>query len=118
MPTHIDEYDSAIALQREGKIEEAIERLKAILEEKPDYALAHSALSVFYQKLDQLGPAVDHAKKVAELEPEDPFSFTALSLVCQKAGRIEEAEEAMGQAHKAAFEIQRKAREEQGKEEE
>ena len=116
MPTHIEEYDSAIALQREGKTEEAIERLKAILEEKPDYALAHSALSVFYQKLDKLDPAVEHARKAAELEPEDPFSFTALSLVCQKAGNLEEAEVAMAQAHRTAFEAQRKAREEQNEE--
>ena len=113
MPTHIEEYDSAIELQRSGKTDEAIERLKAILEKKPDYALAHSALSVFYQKLDQLDAAIEHANTVAKLEPEDPFSFTALSLVCQKAGRLEEAEEAMAQAHKAAFEVQRKAREEQ-----
>ena len=116
MPTHVEEYDSAIELQRSGKTEEAIERLKAILDKKPDYALVHSALSVFYQKLDQLDAAVEHAEKVAALEPEDPFSFTALSLVCQKAGRLGEAEEAMAQAHRAAFAIQRKAREEQGEE--
>lgn len=113
MATHIEQYDCAIELEREGKIEEAIERLKAIVEKNPEYALAYSALSVFCQKQGRLDGAVEHARKVTELEPEDPFSFTALSLVCQKAGLLSEAEEAMANAHKAAFAIQRKAREEQ-----
>ena len=113
MATRIQEYDSAVELQRRGNIEEAIERLKTIVEEEPDYALAHSALSVYYQKQNKLDLAVEYAKKVAELEPEDPFSFTALSLVCREAGLLGEAEEAMAEAHKVTFEMQRKAREAQ-----
>jgi Flp pilus assembly protein TadD len=63
--------------------------------DEPSYALAHTALSVFYGRLGRHEEAVAHGRKVCELEPDDPFSFVSLSIVCQKAGRNAEAEEAM-----------------------
>ena len=98
MPTVDQRYDEAIELQQQGKLEEAMGKLTALLADQPDYALAHAALSVFSGKLGQHDEAVAHAKKVCELEPDDPFSFMALSLICQRAGRIPEAEKAMGMA--------------------
>lgn len=98
MPTIDEQYDAAIALQQAGDLDGAIAQLEAILGEKPDFALAHAALGVFYGKLDRHGEAVEHARKVCELEPEDPFSFMALSLTCQKAGLRADAEAAMAEA--------------------
>ena len=101
MPTKEEMYDEAIELQQAGKLEEAVGKLEALVGQDPDYALAHSALSVFHGKLDNPDQAVEHAKKACELEPEDPFCFVAMSLICQKAGRIEEAEQALMQARQA-----------------
>ena len=42
--------------------------------------------------------AVEHARRVCELEPNEPFSYTALSVACMRAGKIEEAEEALGRS--------------------
>ena len=70
--------------------------LSALIAEHPDYALAHAALSVFYGKLGRHDEAVEHARKVCELEPDDSFSFMAMSLICQRAGRLPEAEQALG----------------------
>lgn len=98
MPTADDKYDQAIALQQAGKLDEAVGMLEGLVGEQPNFALAHSALSVFYQKLDRHDEAVEQARKVCELEPDDPFSFMAMSLICQKAGRTSEAEQAMAQA--------------------
>ncbi len=103
MPTNVEVYDEAIRLQQEGKPEEAIARLQELLEQDPQYALAHSALSVFYSRTDSHDEAIHHAQRVCEMEPSDPFSFIALSLVCQKAGRIMEAEQAMMQARQVQF---------------
>ncbi len=91
-------YDEAIELNEAGKLEEAVGRLEGLVDQAPDYALAHAGLSVFYGKLDRHGEAVEHARKVCELEPEDPFSFMAMSLVCHKAGRLAEAKLALNEA--------------------
>lgn len=104
MPTIEELYDEAIKIQQEGKLEEAVNKLQSLVEQAPDYALAHAALSVFYGKLEKYDEAVEHGKKVCELEPTDPFSFVALSLICQKAGQMGEAETALMQARQAQME--------------
>lgn len=101
MPAPEQMYDEAIALEQDGKLDEAINKLQELLGRDPGYALAHAALSVFYGKLEKYDEAIEHGKKVCELEPTDSFSFVALSLVCQKGGRIHEAEEALMQARQA-----------------
>lgn len=91
-------YDEAIELQQQGKLEEAVAKLEELRGESPDYALAHSALSVYYGKLGRHDEAVTEAKRVCELEPDDSFSFMSMSLICQRAGRMHEAEQALGMA--------------------
>jgi Flp pilus assembly protein TadD len=98
MSTAGQRYDEAIVLQQEGKLDEAVGKLEALAAAEPDYALAHSALSVFYGKLGRQDEAIEHARRVCELEPHDPFSFMAMSLICQRAGRLPEAEQALGTA--------------------
>ena len=96
MPTVDQRYDEAIDLQQAGNLEEAVEKLKDLLVDHPDYALAHAALGVFYGKLGRQDEAVEHSRRVCELESDDPFSFMAMSMICQQAGRIPEAEQALG----------------------
>ena len=98
MPTADERYDAAIALQQSGKLAEAVAELERLAADEPQFALAHSALSVFYSRLQRHDDAVAEAQKVCELEPDDPFSFMSMSIICQKAGRIAEAEAAMSQA--------------------
>jgi Flp pilus assembly protein TadD len=100
-------YDEAIGLQQAGKLEEAVARLEGLAAQSPDYALAHSALSVFYGKLGRMDEAVEQGRRVCELEPDDPFSFMALSLICQRAGRLAEAEQALGTAMEKQWAAQR-----------
>ncbi len=117
MFTKVQRYDEAIALASEGKDEQSLAKLEALVKDEPDYALAHSALSVSYGKLDRLDEAVEHAQKVCELEPNDPFSFTAKSMICQKAGKMSEAEEAMAKARQVEFAAQQAQEKEEKKEE-
>lgn len=98
MPTVEELYDQADQLKAEGRLEEAVTKLRESLELDPNYALAHSALAVVYGRLQKHDEAIQHGLKVCELEPDDPFSFTALSVTYQRAGRIPEAEDAMARA--------------------
>jgi predicted Zn-dependent protease len=91
-------YDEAEKLKDAGKLDEARDLLAQLVQQYPDYALAHSSLAVIYRKLGQPREAIQHAQKVCELEPNDPFSFTALSVEFQRAGLIPEAEDAMARA--------------------
>ena len=98
-------YDEADRLKAEGKLDEAVEKLRAATSLDDAYSLAHAALAVVLQKLGRHEEAVAEARRVCELEPNDPFSFTALSVTLQRAyagtgglGYIRLAEEAMEQS--------------------
>ena len=86
--------------------EEALQALLKIVEEHPEFTLAHLALARVYTKLGRHLEAVEHSKKACELEPEESFNFTAMSVTCQKAWAgtqdqkfIQMAEDAMAHAH-------------------
>lgn len=91
-------YDEADKLKEEGKLEEAVELLRTIIQQDPNFTLAHLAIAKHLTGLGKAEEAVAHAQKAVELEPEDPFSYTQLSVICQRAGLINEAEEAKAQA--------------------
>ena len=99
MPTPDEMYDEANKLKNAGDLAGAVTKLEEILKATPGHVLSHSALAVHLQKLGRPDEAVAHAIKVTELEPNDPFSFTQLSVICQRCGRIQQAEDAMAQAH-------------------
>ena len=111
MPTIDTVYDEAIELQQQGDLDGAVQKLVDLVQGDPTFALAHAALSVFYSRQDKHDEAIDHGQKVCDLEPEDPFSFMALSLICQRAGRIPEAEQAMGMAMEKQWASRRDANE-------
>jgi len=99
MPTLHELYDEGNALKEQGDLEGAVAKWQEILEQDPDYVLAHMALGVHLQKLGRNEDAIKHAVRVTELEPNDSFSFTQLSVIYQRCGLIQEAEDAMAKAH-------------------
>jgi Flp pilus assembly protein TadD len=102
MSTTTELYDEAVKLKDAGKLDDAVAKLNEILAMEPNYALAHSALSIYLGRLGRHQEAVAHAHKVCELEPNDPRSFTALSVVCVRAGLIQQAEDAKAKAQMMA----------------
>lgn len=96
--TASEQYDAAIALRDEGKIDEAIAGLEALVAENADYKLAFQGLAVMYQKADRCDEAIAAAKKVVELDPDDQFSYTQLSVIAQRCGNIAAAEDALARA--------------------
>jgi len=102
MPTNTELYDAAVKLKDQGNLEGGIAKLREIIAQDPNYALAHGALSIYLGRLQRHAEAVVHARKVCELEPGDPRSFSTLSVVAQRAGHIQEAEDAKAKAHMLA----------------
>jgi predicted Zn-dependent protease len=92
-------YDEAIAKHRAGDTDSAIEMLRQLLAQSPNYSLAHNALSALYSRQGKVDQAIEHAKRVCEIDPEDTFGYTVLSTLCLKNGRREEAEEALMNAN-------------------
>ncbi|MEO2049680.1 MAG: tetratricopeptide repeat protein [Pirellulales bacterium] len=102
-------YDEADTLKEQGKLEEAVDKLREALVLDDAYALAHSALGILLQKQGQNEEALQHVRRVCELEPNDPFSFTSMSVICQRIFAstqdtkfIQLAEEAMEQSRQLA----------------
>ena len=78
-------YDEADQLKEEGKFDEAIAKLNELLQEAPDYVLAHMALAVLLGKQNQHDEAIKHAVQACEIESDQAFNFTALSVTYQRA---------------------------------
>ena len=51
-------YHKAMALKRQGKIDEAIAAMRQALEARNDYAAAHRSIGVLYRQRKQYGPSV------------------------------------------------------------
>jgi Tfp pilus assembly protein PilF len=85
MPTVNELYKQHEELKREGKYDEAIDKLLELLKQDERHVLAHLALSVLYIRVNKFDLAVNHAEKAVEVEPEDTFNWTALSTTYQKA---------------------------------
>lgn len=106
MATADELYQEAEKLKDQGQLEDAIARLKLVLEQDSGHLLSHLALAVVLGKVHRHEEAVKHAQRACELDPADPFCFTAMSVTYQRAFAgtqnhhyIHLAEEAMARAH-------------------
>ena len=102
----LDLEREAESLREEGKYEEAIEKLKQLLEKDQSFVRAHLALAVIYHHTGDYERSVTHGEKAVELEPDDAFNYAALSITYQRAFEgtrdpiyIEKAESARDRGH-------------------
>lgn len=106
--TQTDPHERYNAIEKKidaEQFDEAIEGLIQLVDDQPDFVLAHLALARVYTKTGQHAEAIQHAEKACELEPSDGFNFTALSVTYQRAWAgtgdqsfIQKAEDAMARA--------------------
>jgi predicted Zn-dependent protease len=104
--TPLEQYDACIELQRAGEVAQAMEMLRKITAESPDFALAYNALAAFHKKGNDIDAAIENMKKYCALEPNDPFGYSVLSAYYIAAGQREQAEEALGHAGELRFKAQ------------
>jgi Flp pilus assembly protein TadD len=99
-------YKEGEKLKAEGKLDEAIAKFRACLEQDESYVLAHHALAVTCCAAGQYEDSVKHARRACELEPNDAFSYMSLSVIYQRVFQgtqdtqyIQLAEDAMAKSH-------------------
>ena len=72
-------------LKADGKLPEAIEKMKEALALDDTFARGHLTISVLYGKVEEHLKSVEHAERVIELEPNDKFNYVALSETYRRA---------------------------------
>ena len=102
----LEQYDASIELQRMGDVSGAMEKLRRLTAEYPDFALAYNALAAFHKKANELDAAIENMEKYCTLEPDDSFGYSVLSAYCIAAGRRVQAEEALAKTNELRFKAQ------------
>lgn len=80
--------------QQWGKHQEAIERLRELVQLEPDYEWAWLQLAQYFDRMDNLPEYLPAAQKLVELDPEDPVNWGYLGDAYYRTGAIADAQAA------------------------
>lgn len=89
---YIKLFNDALALKHQGKIEEAEELYKQVLQIKPDLTEAYYNLATIYYDKNECSKAVDCYNKILEINPNDEEVKYFISLAYFKMKNYEEGE--------------------------
>jgi tetratricopeptide (TPR) repeat protein len=79
------------ALEKQGRVEEAIKHYMEALRVKPDYAKAHNNLGIALQGQDRVEEAIKHHMEALRVKPDYADAHNNLGIALQAQGRVEEA---------------------------
>ncbi len=88
----------AAAYANDGRIDQAIEILRASARSHPKAEATHVNLSIMYAKKGQFEPALNHANYAVKLAPHLPAAYLQNARMLLKTGQSDEALEALDQA--------------------
>lgn len=91
-PSLQDQYDDAMFEFSTGNSAAAIEKLKAILAQDPEYFDAQLALGGAYYAKGDYAAAIEEGHKAEKMRPHDQLAHTNLSRAYMKAGDKTKAE--------------------------
>ena len=80
-----------IALENQGKIEEAIGHYTEALRINPNHQLAHNNFGNALAHLGQMGNAIHHYSEALRIQPDYPSARYNIAVALSRQGRIEEA---------------------------
>lgn len=89
-----------IDYMRQGNFDLALEKLTRALDQDDDFAPAHSAIALLYQKRDEPKLARKHYKKALSLNENDPGAMNNFGIFLCGQGEIDDAEEIFVKAAK------------------
>ncbi len=77
---------------QQGKVEDALVKIKKALKAVPDYHDAHSSIALVYQQLDQDEKAKEHYETALELQPDNGLTLNNYATLLCKMGKPLKAE--------------------------
>ena len=86
-------YNEAAALANEGKVPEAIAKMKEAVAAKPDLTAGWMALAKLEARAENWTGAIEAANKVIEISPDEPEMFAILAEAYEKTGDKVKAKE-------------------------
>lgn len=92
MPSSQDQYDDAMYDFSRGDYDRAIAKLKAVLQEDPNYFDAQLSLGMAYYRKGDYASAIAEGHKAEKLKPTEQLVHTNLSLFYMKSGDKKTAE--------------------------
>ena len=95
-PDYVIAYNMGVALQNQGKLEEALEAYKKTLITRPDYVDAHYNMGNALQAQGNLEDAIKAYGKVLSIKPDYAEAYYNMGVTFQEQGNLEEALEAYG----------------------
>jgi len=105
MSKHQDEYDEAMFAFSTGDYAQAVEKLRGILKESPEYFDAQLALGMALYRAGDYAAAIAEGHKAERLKPHEQLVHTNLSLFYMKAGDKVTAEHHGLQARIASWRV-------------
>ncbi len=93
-------YLDAYNLYKLGKLEQALDMLKKVVETNPDHAEAHFGMGSIYFRQNMFDDAVKEFSKVTRLKPEYVEAYQRLWLAYKKLGMNDKAEEELAKYKK------------------
>lgn len=87
-----EQFDDAMFDFTQGKADDAIAKLKAILERNPDFFDAQLALGAAYYNKGDYAAAIAEGHKAEKMRPNDQLVHTNLSRAYMKSGDKQKAE--------------------------
>ena len=87
----------AASMIREGRLDAALQELRALVADAPDYAEAHRLLGLAYWFDEQQGKSIEHLRSAIRLAPDDERARVTLADVLADDRRLAEAERELSQ---------------------
>jgi Tfp pilus assembly protein PilF len=84
-------FDYASALQKEGRLEEAVDQYNLALQFNPKDAKAHTKVAIALTGQAKFDPAVPHVESALRLEPNNSEFHLVYATLLQRIGRNDEA---------------------------
>lgn len=84
-------YHQAMVFKQQGRVDKAIDALKAALEIRENYAAAHFSLGILYRQQKETELAMKHLERASKLDSKSAQTLYSLGLAYHQANRLDDA---------------------------
>ncbi|MDJ0710669.1 MAG: tetratricopeptide repeat protein [Woeseiaceae bacterium] len=95
------DYERALALLKQGRLEEGIAALAAVVAEAPALSAPRIDLGIAYHRAGNLDAATEQLVQALEFNPQHPIALNELGIIYRKTARFAEAR----QSYEAALRV-------------